>query len=68
MEMQINAQEIMSRLTKIQSEVNFLIENVVDEDCILDEDDKESLRLAEEEYKNGETISLEELEKELGMN
>ena len=56
----------MERLEKLQIQVNKLQEDF--EDTQLTEDDLEALKLAEEEYKRGETISLEELEKELGMN
>lgn len=40
---------------------------MVDEDYILDEDDKGALRLSEEKSRNGETISSGELKKELGI-
>lgn len=63
MEIQINMQEIMNKLIQIQRDVNIIKQNSVDEDCILDEDDKQALRLAEEEYKNGELVSLEDIEK-----
>lgn len=68
MEMQINPQEILMRLDKLQEDMNLIKLNVVDPDCVLDEDDIEALKKADEEFENGETISLEELEKELGMN
>ena len=67
MEVQINPNEILERLAKIQTDVDFIKANMVDPDCILDEDDIKSLEKAEEEYRNGETISHEELKKELGL-
>ena len=67
METQINPQEIMKKLIKLQADVDFIKNNMVDIDYILDEDDREALRLAEEEYRNGETISHEELKKELEL-
>ncbi|MEN7981966.1 MAG: hypothetical protein ABFQ65_00780 [Nanoarchaeota archaeon] len=67
MEAQINLQEIMEKLVQLQEDVNFIKCNMVNPDCILDEDDLEALKLAREEYKNGETISHEELIKELGL-
>ena len=67
METLINPQEIMKKLIKLQADVDFIKNNMVDIDYILDEDDREALRLAEEEYRNGETISHEELKKELEL-
>jgi hypothetical protein len=61
METQINSNEIMERLVKIQADVDFIKNNMVDSDCILDEDDLEALKLSRKEYKNGESVSLEEL-------
>ncbi|MFA4975856.1 MAG: hypothetical protein WC577_04215 [Candidatus Paceibacterota bacterium] len=57
----------MKKLIKLQADVDFIKNNMVDIDYILDEDDREALRLAEEEYRNGETISHEELKKELEL-
>lgn len=65
METQITPQDIMSKLEKLQAQVNKLQEDF--EDSVLSQDDIESLKLAEEEYKNGNTISHEELKKELGL-
>ena len=61
MEIQINPQEIMKKLIKIQAQVDKLQEDF--EDSILTSDDIEALRLAEEEYKKGELVSLEDIEK-----
>jgi len=67
MEQQINPQEIMNKLIKIQSDVDFIKKNMVDIDCILTEEDREALRLADQEFKEGKTISSEKLKKELGL-
>ena len=55
----------MERLEKLQIQVNKLQEDF--EDTQLTEEDLDALKLAEEEYKNGETTSHEELKKELGL-
>ena len=65
MEAQINPQEIMSKLAKLQADMNFVKEYI--EDVILTKDDLEALELAEKEYKEGKTISHEKLKKELGL-
>jgi hypothetical protein len=61
----VSPKEMLSMIVKLQEQVNKLQEDF--EDTQLSEDDIEALKKAEEEYKNGETISLEELEKELGI-
>lgn len=63
METQINPQEIMIKLAQLQSDMNFVKEYI--EDVTLTNDDLEALEIAEQEFKEGKTISLEELEKEL---
>ncbi len=63
MEMQINPQEIMKRLIKLQNDVDFIKKNIIDIDYFLDEDDKEALRLAEEEFRERKLVSLEDIEK-----
>jgi uncharacterized protein YoxC len=63
MEAQINSQEIMEKLNKLQEDVNFIKCNIIDPDCILDKDDTEALKLAEKEYERGELVSLEDIEK-----
>ena len=68
MEMQINMQDIMNKLIQIQEDVNILKQNNIDEDCILDDDDREALRIADEEFKDGKTFSLEDIEMERRKN
>jgi len=59
-------QQMLSMIVELKARVDKLQKEF--EDTQLSEDDLELLRKAEEEYKNSETISLEELEKEFGMN
>jgi len=63
METQINPQEIMIKLAQLQADMNFVKEYI--EDVTLTNDDLEALEIAEQEFKEGKTVSLEELEKEL---
>jgi len=65
METQINSQEIMEKLAKLQSDMNFVKEYI--EDFTLTAEDLEALELADKEFKEGKTISHEELKKELGL-
>lgn len=60
-------QEILRRLNKIQIDINLLKSRIIDSDCILTEDDLEAIGEAEKEYKEGRTISHEQLKKELGL-
>tara|TARA_Y100000310_G_scaffold29928_1_gene28442 strand:- start:1318 stop:1521 length:204 start_codon:yes stop_codon:yes gene_type:complete len=62
------AKEILGKLDAIKSELDYIKEHMVDSDSILTEEDKKDLANAREEYKKGETTSLEELEKELGVD
>ena len=60
METQINMQEIMTKLIELQKQVNTLQQEF--EDTQLSEGDLEALRLAEEEHKNNELVSIEDIE------
>ena len=64
-EIKVNANEIMIKLARLQSDMNYVREHI--EDITLTEDDLRSLEEAEKEYKEGKTTSLEDLKKELGM-
>jgi len=61
MEQQINSQEIMEKLEKLQAQINYLQESF--EDSILTQEDIEAIRLADKEYKEGKLVSLEDIEK-----
>mgnify|MGYP007082084403 CR=1 FL=1 len=63
----IQAEEILKRLSNIESRMNIIVEHVVDDDSVLTEDDLEAIEEAEKEYKEGRTISHEQLKKELGI-
>ncbi len=63
----IQAEEILNRLSKIEARMNIIVEHVVDDDSVLSEDDLEAIEEAEKEYKEGRTISHEQLKKELGL-
>jgi len=65
MGVQINPQEIMTKLAQLQSDMNFVKEYI--EDVTLTNDDIEALEIAEQEFREGKTISHEELKKELGL-
>ena len=59
----VNAKEIITKLARIQADMNYVKEHI--EDITLTEDDLEAIEDAEKEYKNGKTTSLENLKKEL---
>ena len=63
----IQAEEILKRLSNIETRMNIIVEHVVDDDSVLSEDDLEAIEEAEKEYKEGRTISHEQLKKELGI-
>ena len=65
--MENDMSKILNELKEIRIDINFIKNNMVDPDCILTEDDLESIEEAEREYKEGKTISHEQLKKELGL-
>ncbi len=65
MEAQINPQEIMQKVVRLQLDMEFVKEWI--EDVTLTSDDIEALEEAEKEYKEGKLISHEELKRELGL-
>ena len=67
MEAQIINQEVLERLKQMQSDIDLLKKNLVDSDTILTSEEEEAVDQALEEYERGETISHEELKKELGL-
>ena len=56
----------METLTEIKIELDYIKGHIVD-DIILTEDDKIALVEARKEYKEGKTIKLEDLKKEIGL-
>ncbi len=61
------AEEILKKLAKLQIDMEYLKNNMINSDCILTEDDLKAIEEAEKEYKEGRTISHEQLKKELGL-
>ena len=54
-------------MKEINEKLTYIEEHMIDVDSILDEDDLASIREAEEDLKEGRTISLGQLKKELGL-
>jgi len=63
----VSMEQVFDELQSLKKDVSFIKKHMIDVDMILTEDDKQSLKEAEEEYAKGETTSLEDLKKELGM-
>jgi len=64
---QNQAEEILKKLTEIEARMNIIAEHIIEDDSVLTEDDLESIEEAEKEYKEGKTISHEQLKNELGL-
>ena len=60
-------QLILEKLEKIERELEDLKINRVDQDTILDEQDKRAIKKAQKEEKASKLIPLEKLKKELGL-
>ena len=58
---------ILEELKEIKQEIVYIKEHMVDVDTILDEDDKQAIEQAEKDLKEGKTIPLEQLKKEMGF-
>lgn len=58
-------QEILRKLDKIQIDINFIKNNMIDADCVLTDEERDELEEARREYERGETTSLEDFEKEM---
>jgi hypothetical protein len=61
------AEEILKRLSNLETRMNLILGHLIEEDKILTETDLQVIKEAEEEYKKGRTISHEQLKKELGL-
>lgn len=64
-EVKYNVNEVIVRLAKLQTDMDYVREHI--QDITLTEEDIESLEVAEEEYEEGRTISLQKLKKELNL-
>ncbi len=60
---QITNKEILEELKKLRIDVEILKERLIDQDEMLTSEEKEIVDNAFEEYKRGETVSLQEIEK-----
>jgi len=67
MEQQISNQQILEKLNKIQIDINMIKENMIDVDCILTPEEEARHEESLAELEQGETISHEDLKKELGL-
>ena len=59
--------EILRRLDKIQIDIDLLKTRMIDPDCILTPEEEVRLEESLEEFRQGKTISHEQLKKELGL-
>ena len=59
--------EVLVRLAKLQSDMEYIKEHMVDVDTILTIEEEEALEESLRELKEGKTISHKELKKELGL-
>lgn len=53
--MAIEAQQILEKLNHMQLDLNYIKKHLVDLDLVLTDDDRESLQLAEEDFRQGKT-------------
>lgn len=60
-------QILLQRMEEIKEELGYIKEHMVDRDAFLSEDDKLALSKARQEFAQGKTISLEALQKKLGL-
>ena len=65
--METEMRQVMKKLEDIKAELNYIKEHMVDVDMVLTDDDRKALREAEEDLREGKTISHEKLKKELGL-
>ena len=62
-----DTQTIHAMLSDIKSELDYIKDHMVDRDSILDEDDRKAIASARQNFKEGKTISHQDLKKELGL-
>ncbi len=58
-------QEILKKLDKIQIDINFIKNNMVDPDCILTSEEEKILEEGLEEYRQGKTTKFEDFDREM---
>jgi len=63
----INMEKIYRGLLSLRREIQFIKTHMFDPDTIMTTEEEERYERAMQEYKEGKTISLENLKKELGL-
>lgn len=63
----INLEKMYKELLALRKEVQFIKNHIVDQDTIMTAEEEERYEKAMQEYKEGGTISLEDLKKEIGL-
>ncbi len=63
----INMEKMYREILALKSEVQFIKTHMFDPDTIMTTEEEERYERAMQELQEGKTISLEDLEKELGM-
>jgi len=61
--METETKQIIKELKSIKSEIDYIKENMVSADMVLNKKEKSLLNKARDEYRKGKTISLADLEK-----
>jgi len=59
--------QILEELKEIKHELHYIKDHMIDVDTVLDEDDRQAIKNAEKEFKEGKAIPLEQLKKDLGL-
>ncbi len=67
MEETINVNSVYMQLLALRKEIEFIKKHMFDPDTIMTTEEEERYERAMQELENGETTSLEDLKKELGM-
>jgi len=62
-----DAKEILAKLAKLQADMNYIKEHMIDVDTIISEEEEGRLDESLDEFKEGKTTSHEKLKKELGL-
>ena len=59
--------KVYNEIVELRGEVDFIKKHMFDPDCIMTAEEEERYEEAMKELKEGKTISLEDLKKELGI-
>jgi len=62
-----DTQQILEELKEIKQKLDHIEEHMIDVDAILDKDDLQSIKDAEIDLKEGRTVTLDHLKRELGL-